>query len=159
MTDPNSQNPAGVLFSLEKLYVKDSSFEAPNAPQVFLATTAPAVSVQIGIGHSAVDAAQGLHEVVLSVTIDAKNSDKSVFLAEVHQAGLFRITGLPNEELPKALEIAAPNVLLPFARQAVNALVESGGFPQLLINPINFEMLYLQKQQAAASAPAPAAAH
>lgn len=159
MTDTQPQAPAGVLFSLEKLYVKDSSFEAPNTPQAFLASEAPAVSVQIGIRHGAIDAAQGLHETVLSVTVDAKSGDKSVFLAEVHQAGLFRITGLPNEELPKALEIAAPNVLLPFARQAVNALVESGGFPQLLINPINFEMLYLQKQQAAASAPAPATAH
>ena len=159
MTEATPQAPTGVLFSLEKLYVKDSSFEAPNTPQAFLATSAPAVSVQIGIGHSAVDAAQGLYEVMLSVTVDAKNSDKSVFLAEVQQAGLFRITGLPGEELPKALEIAAPNVLLPFARQVVNSLIEAGGFPQLLINPINFEMLYLQKQQAAAAAPAPAAAH
>lgn len=159
MTEATPQAPSGVLFSLEKLYVKDSSFEAPNTPQAFLASAAPAVSVQIGIGHSAVDAAQGLYEVVLSATVDAKNGDKSVFLAEVHQAGLFRITGLPNEELPKALEIAGPNVLLPFVRQTLNALVEAGGFPQLLINPINFEMLYLQKQQAAASTPAPAAAH
>ena len=159
MTEATSQAPAGVLFSLEKLYIKDSSFEAPNTPQSFLVSQPPAVSVQIGIGHGAVDAAQGLYEVVLSVTVDAKNGDKNVFLAEVHQAGLFRITGLANEELPKALEIAGPNVLLPFVRQTVNALIESGGFPQLLINPINFEMLYLQKQQAAASAPAPAAAH
>lgn len=160
MTEAAPQEPNGVLFTLEKLYVKDSSFEAPNTPQAFLGTEPPAISVQIGIRHSAVDATQGLHEVVLSVTVDAKTKDsKNIFLAEVHQAGLFRITGLPNEELPKALEIAGPNVLLPFVRQAVNALIESGGFPQLLVNPINFEALYLQKQQAAASAPSPATAH
>ena len=82
-----------------------------------------------------------------------RKADGRLALAEVHQAGLFRITGLPNEELPKALEIAAPNVLLPFARQAVNALVESGGFPQLLINPVNFEALYQQKH---AATPSPA---
>ena len=91
------QAPTGVLFSLEKIYVKDSSFEAPNTPQVFLGAEPPAVSVQIGIRHSAVDVAQGMHEVLLSVTVDAKGKDgKNIFLAEVHQAGLFRITGLPN---------------------------------------------------------------
>jgi preprotein translocase subunit SecB len=154
MTEPNAQPP--VSFHLEKIYIKDSSFEVPNAPQVFLETQAPEIGVQLGVSHTRLNPEQGLHEVVLAVTITARSGDKSVFLAEAHQAGLFRIQGLPEGELPKALEIACPNILLPFARQAVNALIESGGFPQLLINPINFEALYLQKQQTAA---APAAAH
>jgi preprotein translocase subunit SecB len=154
MTDQNA--PAGVVFSIEKIYIKDSSFEAPNAPQVFLETQAPEVGVQLGVSHTQLNPEQGVHEVVLAVTVTAKAGDKTVFLAEAHQAGLFRVQGLPDSELSKALEIACPNVLLPFARQAVNGLIEAGGFPQLLINPINFEALYLQKQQAAA---APAAAH
>ena len=148
MTEQNTQT--GFTFNLEKIYIKDSSFEVPNAPQVFLNTTAPEVGVQLGIQHSPVNPGPDLYEVVLAVTITAKSADKTVFLVEVHQAGLFRVVGVPTLELPKVLEIACPNVLLPFARQVVNSLVESGGFPQLLVNPINFEALYLQKQQASA---------
>ena len=150
MTEPNAQS--GFAFNLEKIYIKDSSFEVPDAPQVFLDATSPEVGVQLGINHRQIDAAQGLYEVVLTVTVTAKHADKTVFLAEAHQAGLFRITGMPEPELPKILEIACPNVLLPFVRQAVNNLVESGGFPQLLLNPINFETLYQQKQSAAPQA-------
>lgn len=148
MTEQNTQT--GFTFNLEKIYIKDSSFEVPNAPQVFLNTTAPEVGVQLGIHHSQVGPGPDLYEVVLAVTITAKSADKTVFLVEVHQAGLFRITGMPAPELPKVLEIACPNVLLPFARQVVSSLIESGGFPQLLVNPINFEALYLQKQQTSA---------
>jgi len=150
MTEPNAQ--PGFAFNLEKIYIKDSSFEVPDAPQVFLDATSPEVGVQLGINHRQINAAQGLYEVVLVVTVTAKHADKTVFLAEAHQAGLFRITGMPEPELPKILEIACPNVLLPFVRQAVNDLVESGGFPQLLLNPINFEALYQQKQSAAQQA-------
>jgi len=150
MTEQNTQ--PGIAFSLEKIYIKDSSFEVPDAPQVFLDTTNPEVGVQLGINHRQIDAGQGLYEVVLTVTVTAKHADKTVFLAEAHQAGLFRITNVPEPELPKVLEIACPNVLLPFVRQAVNNLVESGGFPQLLLNPINFEALYQQKQSAAQQA-------
>lgn len=157
MTEPNPQAPPSVLFSLEKLYIKDSSFEAPNTPQAFLANQTPELSVQLGIGHKPLDVAQGLYEVVLSVTVTASLDGKNVFLVEVHQGGLFRIQGLPETELPQALEIAGPNILLPFVRHTVNGLIEAGGFPQMLINPINFEMLYQQKQ--AASAAPMAAAH
>jgi len=150
MTEQNTQ--PGIAFSLEKIYIKDSSFEVPDAPQVFLDATSPEVGVQLGINHRLINAGQGLYEVVLTVTVTAKHADKTVFLAEAHQAGLFRISGMPEPELPKVLEIACPNVLLPFVRQAVNNLVESGGFPQLLLNPINFETLYQQKQSAAPQA-------
>ena len=150
MTEPSAQ--PGFVFNLEKIYIKDSSFEVPGAPQVFLDTTQPEVGVQLGISHSQLNAEQGLYEVVLAVTVTAKHTDKTVFLAEAHQAGLFRISGMPESELPKALEIACPNILLPFVRQVVNSLIESGGFPQLLLSPINFEALYLQKQSAAPQA-------
>ena len=150
MTEQNTQT--GLVFNLEKIYIKDSSFEVPGAPQVFLDATSPEVGVQLGISHRKINAEQGLYEVVLAVTVTAKHTDKTVFLAEAHQAGLFHITGMPEPELPKVLEIACPNVLLPFVRQAVNNLIESGGFPQLLLSPINFEALYLQKQAAAPQA-------
>ena len=150
MTEQNAQ--PGFVFNLEKIYIKDSSFEVPGAPQVFLDATNPEVGVQLGISHSQINAEQGLYEVVLAVTVTAKHTDKTVFLAEAHQAGLFRISGMPEPELPKILEIACPNVLLPFVRQVVNNLIESGGFPQLLLSPINFEALYLQKQSAAPQA-------
>jgi preprotein translocase subunit SecB len=152
MSEPNPQPQ--VVFALEKIYVKDSSYEAPNSPQVFLEPKAPEVGVQISVGQTTVDAAQGLYEALLTVTVTAKRGDKSVFLAEVHQAGLFRIQNVPGDDLSKVLEIACPNVLLPFARQAINALVEGGGFPQLLISPVNFEALHLQKHAGAATTPA-----
>lgn len=147
MTEPSAQ--PGFVFNLEKIYIKDSSFEVPGAPQVFLDATTPEVGVQLGITHRQINAEQGLYEVVLAVTVTAKHADKTVFLAEAHQAGLFRVSGMPEPEMPKVLEIACPNVLLPFVRQVVNHLIESGGFPQLLLSPINFEALYLQKQSAA----------
>jgi len=148
-----AENQTAPVFALEKIYVRDSSYESPNAPDVFLNGKPPEVAVQLSIENRAVAADQGVHEVVLSVTVTAKSEDKTVFLAEVHQAGLFRIQNVPADDLPKVLEIACPNVLLPFVRQAVNDLVEAGGFPQLLISPVNFEALYLQKH-AAGSPPA-----
>ncbi len=141
--------PSAVAFNLEKIYVKDVSFEAPNSPQVFLEKTVPEVGVQLGIEHSVLNAQDGLYEVVLAVTTTAKIEERTVFLAEAHQAGIFRISGVAETELPKILEISCPGILLPFVREAVNELVIKGGFPQLLINPINFEALYLQKQNTA----------
>ena len=143
-----------VVFNLEKIYLKDVSYEAPHVPAVFTEKNAPEVSVQLGIEHSKLD--QGFFEVILLVTVTAKLHDKVVFLTEAKQAGLFRIDGVPDVELGKVLEIACPNILLPFTREAINDLVQKGGFPQLLINPINFEALYQQKQAAQAK---PQAAH
>lgn len=139
-----------VVFTLEKIYLKDASFEAPNTPQVFLEETAPEVSVQLDIEHQMLNREEGLFEVVLVAVVSAKLKDKTVFLTEIKQAGLFHIRGVPEPELPKVLQIACPNILLPFVREVVNSLVGKGGFPQLLLNPINFEGLYQQKQAAKA---------
>ncbi|HET9122219.1 MAG TPA: protein-export chaperone SecB [Acidiferrobacteraceae bacterium] len=136
-----------ILFNLERIYVKDLSFESPAAPQAFLEKTAPEVSVQLGIEHSTVAPGEGLHEVVLQVTVTATQGSKTIFLAESKQAGLFRIQGVPEGEMEKVLEITCPSILLPFVREVINGLVERGGFPQLLINPINFEALYQQKHE------------
>jgi preprotein translocase subunit SecB len=150
-----SQTPTTPSLSIEKIYVKDLSFEAPSSPQIFLEQQAPEVHIELGITHHALNAEQGLYEVVLALTASARRGDKNFFLAEAHQAGIFRITGLTGEALTKALEIACAHVLLPFAREAINDLVTRGGFPQLLVNPMNFETLYDQKR-AAQVQPAPA---
>ena len=145
-------------FSLERIYLKDVSYEAPAVPAVFTQQLNPQLNIQIGISHGVLSEAQGIHEVVLAVTASAKNGDKTIFLVEIHQAGLFRVTGATGEVLAKTLEIACPYILLPFAREAVNDFVSKGGFPQLLLNPINFEALYDQKQ-AALKQPTPATPH
>lgn len=135
-------------FSLERIYTKDVSYEAPNAPAVFLEKIAPQLDIQLGIHHSAVDPAQSVYEVVLRITAQAQAEEKNVFLVEIQQAGLFRIPEVNGEALVKVLEISCPYVLLPFARETINSLVSKGSFPPLLINPINFEALYEQKQAA-----------
>lgn len=135
-------------FALERIYVKDVSYESPGSPQVFLQQAGPKLDVQLGVGHAAVPEVEGLHEVLLTVTVTAKDGDKTVFLVEVQQAGLFRVRGLSGDALERALEVSGAYVLLPFVREAVNDLVGKGGFPQLLINPINFDALYEQKQAA-----------
>ena len=152
MATANTNVPS---LTIEKIYVKDISFEAPSSPQVFLEQQAPEVHVELGITHEILNAEQSLYHVVLALTVNARREDKNYFLAEVHQAGIFRVTGLGGEALSKALEIACPHVLLPFAREAINDLVSRGGFPQLLVNPMNFESIYEQKR-AAHVQPAPA---
>lgn len=142
-----------VSFSLEKIYLKDVSFEAPAAPQVFIQAETPQVNMHLGIQHAALDQGRGLFEVNLVVGVEAKSGEKAVFLVELQQAGIFQVTGLHGEALQQALEIGCAYVLLPFAREAVNDLVVKGGFPQLLLSPINFEALY-EKKQAASKEPA-----
>ncbi|MDH3279732.1 MAG: protein-export chaperone SecB [Gammaproteobacteria bacterium] len=151
-------SPIQLKFEIRKLYLKDVSFESPVAPNVFTQDDlTPAIDIHINIDHATLNAEQGYYEVVLGVTVTAKAGEKSLFLAEVQQGGVFEIQGVSEAQLPLALEIGCPNVLLPFAREAIADLVAKGGFPQLLINPVNFEALYQRKQvqtQAAAKKPA-----
>ena len=140
-------------FDIRKIYIKDISVESPNAPGIFLKDPGtPEVSVDASINASKLEQ-QDFYEVTLGMTITSKIGEETAFLVEVQQAGVFHIVGLPNADLPLALEIACPNILLPFAREAVSDLVGKAGFPQLLLSPINFEGLYQQKlkHQAAAS--------
>lgn len=143
------QSESNVQFNLERIYTKDISYESPAVPQVFLEQAAPQLDMQLGVHHAAIQSSDGLFEVVLTVSVSAKHAGKSIFLVEVQQAGLFRIVGIAGTSLERALEISGAYILLPFAREAINDLVGKGGFPQLLINPINFETLYEQKQAAA----------
>ena len=145
MSEKQQQQP---MMSMERVYIKDVSYEAPNAPHVFLEEGQPQTNIQLNISHRAINQESGHFEVVLGITVNAKAGDKTVFLVEIQQAGVFLLQHISQEDMPKLLEIACPNVLLPFAREAINDFVGKGGFPQLLINPVNFEALYMQKLEA-----------
>ncbi|MBI4985517.1 MAG: protein-export chaperone SecB [Rhodocyclales bacterium] len=140
------------VFSIEKLYVKDLSLEVPNAPQCFFEQEAPAVEIQLQTGGQAVG--EGLFDVVLTVTVAAKVGEKTLFLVEAAQAGLFQIRNVPEEELEPIVAVACPNILFPYAREAVSDAVNRAGFPPVLLAPVNFENLYRQRleQQAQSGA-------
>ncbi len=146
MTDQQPQQQAQPLFNIEKIYVKDLSVEVPNAPQIFLEREQPQIEMQINTHSGPVE--QDIYQTELTITITAKIKDKSAFLVEVHQAGIFRIQNLPKEALEAALAIGCPNILFPYAREAVSSAVLSAGFPPLMLQPVNFELIYMQQQQA-----------
>lgn len=135
---------AGQL-AIQKIYIKDASFEAPNSPQVFLGQWRPEVGIQLA--NRATPLGNDVHEVVLTVTVTVQSEGKTSYLVEVHQAGIFNISGFPPQHLSAILATVCPNVLFPFAREAVSDLVARGGFPQLLLAPVNFDALYAQELQ------------
>lgn len=142
-------------FVIQKVYVKDVSFESPSAPEMFLKQNdwTPAVNLQLN-SESRV-AGEGVYETVLTVTVTVKSNDKTAYLVEVKQAGLFGVTGFDDASQAGVLGSYCPNILFPFAREVVSDLVVKGGFPQLLLEPINFDALYAQHvQQAKQNAPA-----
>ena len=145
MTTPEPQP----TFQIEKIYVKDLSLELPHAPQVFLQTESPQLEVQV---HSdANQFADGLFQVVVTVTVTARAGDKTLFLAEAAQAGIFSVRGVPAADLDPLLGIACPNILYPYVRETISDLVTRGGFPPVLLAPVSFEAIYAQRQQAAAA--------
>jgi preprotein translocase subunit SecB len=133
-------------FGIEKLYIKDASIEVPNAPQIFTDRTAPQVSVEIANSAQKLD--EGIFDVSIKVTVTAKVGEKTAFLVEVAQAGIFVIRNMPEENLEPVLAVACPNILFPYAREAVSDMVTRAGFAPVLLNPVNFEALYMQQQQA-----------
>jgi preprotein translocase subunit SecB len=153
VNDSTKSKTEAPIFSLEKIYLKDASFELPGGATTFTYSGQPEIQIQIGLKHSILDAGQNLYEVVLTATVSAKLGDKTMFLIEAQQAGIFAIRGVPAELLDRVLEINCPSVLLPFAREAVSDLIGKGGFPPVLISPVNFEALFEQKRAAAQQAP------
>lgn len=149
--DPNQGR-----FSIQKIYIKDLSFETPHSPQIFQEEWKPTVNLDLSSAASGVT--ENIFEVVLSVTVTVSFGEKTVYLAEVKQAGIFQIQDLPKEVLARVLATVCPNILFPFAREVVADLAMRGGFPQLLIAPMNFEALYAQHQQQQAAEAAQAAA-
>lgn len=142
-----SENPAQTVFSIEKLYVKDLSVEVPNAPQIFLERNAPEIGVQLTTQSSPVS--EGVYETIVKVTVTAKIGESVMFLVEAAQAGIFRIEQVPADQLEAVLGIGCPNIVFPYLRETVSDVVSRAGFPPVLLNPVNFEGLYLQQQQAA----------
>ena len=146
---------------LQKIYVKDLSFESPKAPNVFTQNVSP--QTQLNVRSGAQRVAQDTHEVTLTITVEAKDKDSTLFLAEVAQAGIFVIQGYTADELQILLGSFCPNTLFPFAREAIAELVSKGGFPPLLLQPLNFDAIFAQAMQerargAGGAQPAPAAA-
>jgi preprotein translocase subunit SecB len=137
-------------FGIEKLYVKDASIEVPNAPQIFTERTAPQVNVELANAAQKLD--EGVFEVAIKVTVTAKVGDKTAFLVEATQAGIFAIRNVPDENLEPILAVTCPNILFPYAREAVSDMVTRAGFAPVLLNPINFEALYMQQKQQAENA-------
>ncbi len=144
--------------AISKIYIKDFSFESPQAPLIFKSGEwKPQTNLNLRSAHTAVE--DNIHEVVLTITVEAKDDDKTLFLVELQQAGLFDIAGYDGEELSAIVGSFCPNILFPYAREAIAATIQRGGFPEFVLQPINFDALYLQSKQQAESESAPAETH
>ena len=132
-------------FGIEKLYVKELSLELPNAPQIFTERDAPQIGIEISNSASKID--EGIYEVVLTITVTSKIAEKTAFLIEVAQAGIFQVRNVPEENLEIIFSITCPNILFPYAREVVSDLSVRAGFPPVVLSPINFEALYAQQKQ------------
>jgi preprotein translocase subunit SecB len=141
-TGADNAAPAGAQFTVEKIYVKDVSFEAPNAPQVFNEQGQPQLNMNLNQKVGRLDG--DLFEVVLGVTLTCTLNERTVYLAEVEQAGIFGLAGFDDRTLDMMLGTYCPNVLFPYVRQAISDLITAGGFPPFYMQPINFEALYAE---------------
>lgn len=144
---PATEEQQQAQFQLQKIYVKDVSFEIPNAPQVFQEDGQ--VEIKLNLSQKVADLAEGVHEVILTVTVTANLGEKTAYLAEVQQAGIFSIIGLPEQGRHAALNTLCPHTLFPYARRMITDLVAEGGFPPLVLQPINFDQIYAQRMQEA----------
>jgi preprotein translocase subunit SecB len=144
MNQPNkpTQQPE---FIIQRVYVKDLSLETPHSPQAFQEEWQPELNLQFTMNTSDIGADN--HEVVLQITVTAKTKDKTLFLVEIKQAGLFTLKGFTEEQNHQVMSITCPTILFPYAREAVSDLVGRAGFPPLYLAPVNFEALYAQQMQ------------
>ncbi|HET6545446.1 MAG TPA: protein-export chaperone SecB [Rhodanobacteraceae bacterium] len=136
--------------SLQRIYAKDVSFEAPGAPQIFQQQAQP--NVELNLSQRVTQLGESVFEVVLSVTATCKIEDKTAYLAEVHQAGIFGVSGFDAAGREAVLSTYCPNVLFPYARQLISDLIQNGGFPPFFLQPINFESLYADQLRRRAEA-------
>jgi preprotein translocase subunit SecB len=132
-------------FIIQRVYVKDLSLETPHSPQAFQEEWQPELNLQFTMNTTDIGADN--HEVVLQITVTAKSKDKTLFLVEVKQAGLFTLKGFTQEQNQQVMSITCPTILFPYAREAVSDLVGRAGFPPLYLAPVNFEALYAQQMQ------------
>ncbi|OQW88353.1 MAG: protein-export chaperone SecB [Rhodoferax ferrireducens] len=142
------------VFQIQRVYLKESSLEQPNSPAILLEQEQPTVDIQLGVNASTV--ADGMYEVVVTATVQTKIKDRTVFLVEASQAGIFEIRNLPPEQMGPIMGIACPQIVYPYLRGNVADLIQRGGFPPVHLSEINFQAMY-EQQQAAQSAEAPTA--
>jgi preprotein translocase subunit SecB len=146
----DQQAPSGPSLKIEKIYLKDLSLENPGAPQSFATQESPQVEVSLRSRGEQIE--EAVFECVLTITVTAKTGDRTLFLVEAAQAGVFRISGVPLSEVQPVLGIHCPNILFPYIREAIADAVSRAGFPPVHLDPINFEVLY-QQQLAGAQQP------
>jgi len=139
----SEEQQADRQFAIQRIYTKDISFESPNAPQVFISEWEPKINVDLSTEIQALS--QDTIQVVLTVNVVAKHEEKTAFLVEVQQAGIFLAKGFSEEELGPLMGIGAPNALYPYAREVVSDLITRGSFPQFTLQPVNFEQMYAQQ--------------
>ena len=135
-----ANNQSEKQFAIQKIYVKDISFEAPNTPMIFTTEWKPEVTTDLNTTGSGID--ENTYEIVLSVTATVKVNEETAYLVEVHQAGIFLIAGFDEETLKEMHGSFCPSILFPFVREAMSDIVVRGGFPPLLLNPVNFDAIY-----------------
>jgi preprotein translocase subunit SecB len=143
-----TEQPTGPQFALQRIYLKDSSFESPRSPAVFQTQWTPKINFDIKTRSDKVQ--DGVYEVVLVLTVEAQLDEQPAFLVEVHQAGIFTAKDFEDVQLEQLLAVMCPNILFPYAREAIDTLVVKGSFPALMLSPINFDALYAQQKEAAA---------
>jgi len=139
----SDEQQADRQFAIQRIYTKDISFESPNAPQVFISEWEPKINVDLSTEIQALS--EDTIQVVLTVSVVAKHEEKTAFLVEVQQAGIFLAKGFSEEELGPLMGIGAPNALYPYAREVVSDLITRGSFPQFTLQPVNFEQMYAQQ--------------
>jgi preprotein translocase subunit SecB len=139
----SSAQAAAAQLTLQKVYMKDASFEAPNAPKVFQEEGQP--NLQLNLSQNVSTIAENVYEVVLSLTLTCTLAEKTAYLVEVKQAGIFGVGGFDQASLEAVLSTYCPNTLFPYARQAISDMVQNGGFPPYLLQPINFDQLYAEQ--------------
>lgn len=147
MSEENISNKPEQVFVIQKVYTKDISFETPNTPEIFREDDwHPNINLQIQSRSKSLE--DNVYEIVLMITVTANvDDDTTAYLAEVQQAGIFRVDGFEDEEMRYMLGSYCSNILFPFAREVVSDLVTRGGFPQLLLSPVNFDALFAQQQE------------
>lgn len=144
----NANSTTTPFFSMQKIFLKTSSFESPNAASIFAQDWKPETTLDLNVTHSRVD--EGRYEVVLSVAITARNADQLAFVLEVDQAALFLIDGFTAERRREALGAACPAIMFPYLRETVDHLLLKGGYPPLMLAPVNFDALYADRQRQSA---------
>ena len=137
------------VFTIEKIYVKDLSLELPSAPQIFLEREQPNIEVQLNTASNKVD--EGIYETTITVTVTSKVKDKTMFLVEATEAGIFQIRHVPESDLDAVLGIGCPNIIFPYVRELISDVVTRAGFPPMMLAPVNFEALYAQQKAAQTS--------